>query len=144
MSEGGQPQTIPLYIKAPKVYPREIKVRFASLRVIAAWVLLGMYYVIPWISVNGQQLVLFDLVNRKFHILGLTLWPQDLIILSLLLAMAALTLFFFTALAGRLWCGYACPQTVWTEVFLWMERIAEGGRNRRIKREDRRHKRPKI
>lgn len=133
MSEGGQPQTIPLYIKAPKVYPREIKGRFASLRVIAAWVLLGMYYVIPWISINGQQLVLFDLVNRKFHILGLTLWPQDLIILSLLLAMAALTLFFFTALAGRLWCGYACPQTVWTEVFLWMERITEGRRNQRMR-----------
>jgi len=77
--------------------------------------------------------VLFDLVNRQFHFFGITLWPQDLFILSLLLAMAALSLFFFTALAGRLWCGYACPQTVWTEVFLWMERVTEGKRNKRIK-----------
>jgi cytochrome c oxidase accessory protein FixG len=126
-------ETIPLYVKQEKVYPREIKGRFARLRVIAAWVLLGLYYLLPWINFNGQQIVLFDLVNRQFHIFGLTLWPQDLIILSLLLAMAALSLFFFTALAGRLWCGYACPQTVWTEVFLWMERVTEGRRNKRIK-----------
>ena len=133
MSNTTSQETIPLFVKQPKVYPREIKGRFARLRVIAAWALLGLYYVLPWISVNGQQLVLFDLVNRQFHIFGLTLWPQDLIILSLLLAMAALTLFFFTALAGRLWCGYACPQTVWTEVFLWMERVTEGRRNQRMK-----------
>jgi len=133
MSKTSAGETIPLYVKQPKVYPREVSGRFARLRVIAAWVLLGLYYVLPWVSINGQQLVLFDLVNRKFHILGLTLWPQDLIILSLLLAMAALTLFFFTALAGRLWCGYACPQTVWTEVFLWMERVTEGRRNKRIR-----------
>jgi len=133
MSQSAPPDSIPLYVKPPKVYPREISGRFARLRVIAAWVLLGLFYVLPWISWNGQQIVLFDLVNRQFHILGLTLWPQDLFILSLLLAMAALSLFFFTALAGRLWCGYACPQTVWTEVFLWMERVTEGSRNQRIK-----------
>jgi polyferredoxin len=92
-----------------------------------------MFYVVPWINVGGQQIVLFDMVNRQFHFVGLTLWPQDLFILSLLLAMAALSLFFFTALAGRLWCGYACPQTVWTEVFLWMERVTEGKRNKRMK-----------
>ena len=126
-------QTIPLYVKAPKVYPRETKGRFSRLRVIAAWVLLGLFYVVPWIHWGGQQIVLFDLPGRQFHFLGITLWPQDLIILSLLLALAALTLFFFTALAGRLWCGYACPQTVWTEVFLWMERVTEGSRNKRIK-----------
>jgi len=133
MSNGVSQESIPLYVKQPKVYPREVKGRFARWRVIAAWALLGLYYVLPWISIGGQQIVLFDLVNRQFHIFGITLWPQDLIILSLLLAMAALTLFFFTALAGRLWCGYACPQTVWTEVFLWMERVTEGRRNKRIK-----------
>jgi cytochrome c oxidase accessory protein FixG len=133
MSNGAGNQSIPLYVKQPKVYPREVKGRFARLRVIAAWTLLGLYYVLPWIQIDGQQIVLFDLVNRQFHIFGITLWPQDLIILSLLLAMAALTLFFFTALAGRLWCGYACPQTVWTEVFLWMERVTEGRRNKRIR-----------
>ncbi len=126
-------QSIPLYVKPPKVYPRETSGRFSRLRVIAAWVLLGLFYVLPWINVGGQQIVLFDLVNRQFHIFGMTLWPQDLFILSLLLAMAALSLFFFTALAGRLWCGYACPQTVWTEVFLWMERVTEGSRNKRMK-----------
>lgn len=130
---GNTTQGIPLYVKQDKVYPREIKGRFSRLRVIAAWVLLGIYYVLPWINLDGEQIVLFDLVNRQFHIFGLTLWPQDLIVLSLLLAMAALTLFFFTALAGRLWCGYACPQTVWTEVFLWMERVTEGRRNKRMR-----------
>ncbi len=129
----GNNESIPLYVKQPKVYPRETKGRFSRLRVIAAWVLLGMYYVLPWIQFKGQQVVLFDLVNRQFHFFGITLWPQDLFILSLLLAMAALSLFFFTALAGRLWCGYACPQTVWTEVFLWMEKVTEGKRNKRMK-----------
>jgi len=133
MSKPGSGETIPLYIKSDKVYPREIQGRFARLRVIAAWTLLGLYYLLPWINLDGQQIVLFDLANRQFHILGLTLWPQDLIVLALLLAMAALALFFFTALAGRLWCGYACPQTVWTEVFLWMEKITEGRRNKRIR-----------
>jgi cytochrome c oxidase accessory protein FixG len=129
----GNNESISLYVKQPKVYPRETKGRFSRLRVIAAWVLLGMYYVLPWIQFQGQQIVLFDLVNRQFHFFGITLWPQDLFILSLLLAMAALSLFFFTALAGRLWCGYACPQTVWTEVFLWMEKVTEGTRNKRMK-----------
>lgn len=127
------PEVIPLYVKAPKVYPRETGGRFARLRVIAAWTLLGLYYLLPWINIGGQQIVLFDLPGREFHFFGITLWPQDLFILSLLLAMAALALFFFTALAGRLWCGYACPQTVWTEVFLWMERVTEGSRNKRMK-----------
>ena len=126
-------ESIPLYVKQPKVYPREVAGRFSRLRVTAAWVLLGLFYVLPWININGQQIVLFDLPARQFHFFGLTLWPQDLFILSLLLAMAALSLFFFTALAGRLWCGYACPQTVWTEVFLWMERVTEGTRNQRMK-----------
>ncbi len=126
-------ESIPLYVKPPKVYPREVYGRFSRLRIISAWVLLGLFYVLPWINVQGQQIVLFDLPARQFHFFGLTLWPQDLFILSLLLAMAALSLFFFTALAGRLWCGYACPQTVWTEVFLWMERVTEGTRNQRMK-----------
>jgi cytochrome c oxidase accessory protein FixG len=126
-------QEIKLYVKAPKVYPRETEGRFSRLRVVAAWLLLGLFYVVPWIQVGGQQIVLFDLPAREFHVLGLTFWPQDFVMLALLLAIAAMTLFFVTALAGRLWCGYACPQTVWTEVFLWMERFAEGPRNKRMK-----------
>jgi len=126
-------QEIKLYVKPPKVYPRETEGRFSRLRVTAAWVLLGLFYLVPWIRFDGRQVVLFDLPAREFHVFGLTFWPQDFVMLALLLAIAAMTLFFVTALAGRLWCGYACPQTVWTEVFLWMERFAEGPRNKRMK-----------
>jgi cytochrome c oxidase accessory protein FixG len=122
-----------LYRKEPKIYPRQVKGRFARLRVIAVWVLLGLYYVLPWININGKQSVLFDLPARKFYIFGFTFWPQDFVYLALLLITAGLSLFFFTALAGRLWCGYACPQTVWTETFIWIERWIEGDRAKRMK-----------
>ena len=122
-----------LYRKEPKVYPRHVTGRFARLRVIAVWVLLGLYYVLPWINVGGNQSVLFDLPARKFYILGFTFWPQDFIYLALLMVTAGLSLFFFTALAGRLWCGFACPQTVWTEVFVMIERWTEGDRPKQMK-----------
>jgi len=122
-----------LYEAQQKVYPREVVGRFARLRVSAGWILLGLYYANAWLQWNGRQAFLFDLPARKFYVLGLVLWPQDFIFLTGLLIIAALSLFFFTALAGRLWCGYACPQTVWTEVFLWMERFAEGSRGERMK-----------
>jgi cytochrome c oxidase accessory protein FixG len=122
-----------LYATRQKIYPREIGGRFQRLRVIAVFVLLGIYYVLPWIPWGGRQAVLFDLPARKFHIFALTLWPQDFYFLTWLLVIAALSLFFFTALAGRLFCGYACPQTVWTETFLWMERLAEGSRSQQMK-----------
>jgi cytochrome c oxidase accessory protein FixG len=122
-----------MYQSAAKVYPREIDGRFQRLRKAAVFWLLGMFYAFPWLSWDGRQAVLFDLPARQFHIFGLTFWPQDFIYLSLLLMMAAFSLFFFTAIAGRLWCGYACPQTVWTETFLWIERWTEGSRNQRMK-----------
>jgi len=122
-----------LYRKEPKIYPRQVKGRFARLRVIAVWVLLGLYYVMPWINIAGKQSVLFDLPARKFYILGFTFWPQDFVYLALLMIIAGLSLFFFTALAGRLWCGFACPQTVWTETFIWIERLIEGDRQKRMK-----------
>ncbi len=122
-----------LYAKQPKVYPREIDGRFQRVRTAVVFWLLGMFYVFPWISIGGQQLVLFDLPARRFHVFGLVFWPQDFYLLTLLLVIAALSLFFFTAIAGRLWCGYACPQTVWTEVFLWTERWIEGDRNARMR-----------
>lgn len=121
------------YVKERKVYPRDVSGRFDRLRKLAVYWLLGMYYLFPWLVWNGRQAVLFDLPARKFYIFGLTFWPQDFILLSMLLAILALTLFFTTALAGRLWCGYACPQTVWTEVFLWIERWVEGDRAKRMK-----------
>lgn len=122
-----------LYAKHQKIYPREVHGIFARLRVLGVLVLLGMYYILPWIQYEGHQSVLFDLPARKFYIFGLTFWPQDFFYLAALLIIAALSLFFFTALAGRLWCGYACPQTVWTEVFLWIERMIEGDRPQQMK-----------
>jgi cytochrome c oxidase accessory protein FixG len=122
-----------LYRKEPKIYPRQVTGRFARLREIAVWVLLGLFYLLPWITIGGKQAMLFDLPARKFYLFGLTFWPQDFVYLALLLITAGLSLFFFTALAGRLWCGFACPQTVWTEVFIWIERWIEGDRPKRMK-----------
>ncbi|MCB1636161.1 MAG: 4Fe-4S binding protein, partial [Xanthomonadales bacterium] len=122
-----------MYVKPPKIYPREISGRFTRLRNAAVFWLLGMFYLFPWFNWDARQAVLFDLPARKFYVFGLVFWPQDFFLLAALLIIAALTLFFFTALAGRLWCGFACPQTVWTEVFLWLERFAEGRRNEQIK-----------
>src|SRR5690606_23059587 len=129
----GNPEAGGMYAAHAKVYPREIKGRFQSLRKLAVFALLGLYYLLPWVQWGERQAVLFDLPARKFHIFGLVFWPQDFFYLALLLIIAALALFFFTAVAGRLWCGYACPQTVWTEVFIWMEQLAEGNRNQRMK-----------
>ena len=125
----------PLYAKHEKVYPREVHGLFATLRVTGVLVLLGIFYGTPLLRWDGHQAVLFDLPARKFYIFGLTLWPQDFVYLTGLLIVAALSLFFFTALAGRIWCGYACPQTVWTEAFLWMERKIEGSRSQQMKRD---------
>lgn len=122
-----------LYAKHEKVYPRQVHGLFASLRMTGVLSLLGLYYLLPWFNWDGRQAVLFDLPERKFYIFDLVFWPQDFFYLAMLLIIAALALFFFTALAGRLWCGFACPQTVWTEVFLWMERLVEGNRNKQMK-----------
>jgi cytochrome c oxidase accessory protein FixG len=122
-----------LYEKAPDIFPRKIKGVFNTLRGLSAWALLGLYYAVPWFNYDGHQAILFDLPARKFYLLGLTIWPQDFILLSWLLIIAAMVLFFATSLAGRLWCGYACPQTVWTESFIWVERFFEGDRNKQMK-----------
>ena len=122
-----------MYASEAKIHPREIDGRLQRLRTIAVFWLLGMFYLFPWLNWGQRQMVLFDLPARKFYVFGLSFWPQDFFYLSMLLMIAAFALFFFTALAGRLWCGYACPQTVWTEVFLWMERWTEGKRPQRIK-----------
>lgn len=122
-----------LYKKKEKLYVREVHGIWATMRNVAMAVLLGLYYGMAWISWNGQQIVLFDLPNRKFHLFGFTFWPQDFIYLSALLIIAALALFMFTAIAGRLWCGYACPQTVWTEIYMWIERMIEGDSRKRKK-----------
>jgi len=122
-----------LYKKRQKIYPREVHGLFAALRTMGVVVLLGLYYILPWLQWDGRQAVLFDLPERKFYIFDLVFWPQDFFYLALLLIVAALGLFFVTALAGRVWCGYACPQTVWTEAFLWIERKVEGSRPQQMK-----------
>lgn len=122
-----------LYQKRQKIYPREVHGLFAALRSFGVFALLGLYYVTPWLQWDSRQAVLFDLPERKFYILNMVFWPQDFFYLTLLLIVAALGLFFVTALAGRVWCGYACPQTVWTELFLWIERKVEGNRNKQMK-----------
>jgi cytochrome c oxidase accessory protein FixG len=88
---------------------------------------------VPWLTWNGRQAVLFDLASRKFYIFGLVFWPQDIVYLTVLLIISAYSLFLFTAVAGRLWCGFACPQTVYTEIFIWIERMVEGERLARMK-----------
>ena len=122
-----------LYEVRRKIYPRSVSGIFARWRVVFVLLTQILFYGLPWLSWNGRQAVLFDLVQRKFYIFGLILWPQDVIYLTLLLILSALSLFLFTAVAGRLFCGYACPQTVYTEVFMWIERKVEGDRFARIR-----------
>jgi cytochrome c oxidase accessory protein FixG len=122
-----------LYEVRRKIYPRAVHGWFAAWRWALVWATQIVFYGGPWLSWNERQAVLFDIAQRKFYLFGLVFWPQDIIYLAVLLIVSALALFLFTALAGRLWCGYACPQTVYTEIFLWVERKIEGDRNARMK-----------
>jgi len=125
----------PLYEVRQKIYPRAVTGAFARWRLALVIGTQLVFYGTPWLEWNARQAVLFDLGARKFYVFGLVLWPQDFIYLTLLLVISALSLFLFTAVGGRLWCGYACPQTVYTEIFLWIERHIEGDRARRMKRD---------
>ncbi len=116
-----------------KIYMRSVTGLFARWRLIFVGLTQLIFYTIPWLNWNDRQAVLFDLGARKFYIFGMVLWPQDVIYLTLLLLISALGLFLFTAVAGRLFCGYACPQTVYTEIFMWIERHTEGDRVARIR-----------
>src|SRR4029078_1162247 len=122
-----------LYAADKKIYPRAVHGWFAAWRWLLVWGTQLVFYSGAWLTWNGRQAVLFDIAHRKFYIFGLVFWPQDIIYLAVLLIVSALSLFLFTAVAGRLWCGYACPQTVYTEIFLWIERWVEGDRNARMR-----------
>jgi cytochrome c oxidase accessory protein FixG len=124
---------VSMYQKAPDIYPRAVKGWFAAWRWAMVWLTQLFFYGLPWLQWGGRQAVLFDLEAQRFYILGLVLYPQDLIFLAALLVLSALALFFFTAVAGRLWCGYTCPQTVYTEIFMWVERRIEGDRIARMR-----------
>jgi cytochrome c oxidase accessory protein FixG len=122
-----------LYEVRKKIYPRAVTGVFALWRWVAVWATQLVFYGLPWLTWNDRQAVLFDLVHRKFYIFGLVFWPQDIVYLTVLLIISAYSLFLFTAVGGRLWCGYACPQTVYTEIFMWIERKIEGDRMKRMK-----------
>lgn len=132
-TEKSKTDSVSLYEAQKKVYPRSISGVFARWRWIMVYVTQLVFYCLPWLQWGERQMVLFDLGARRFYIFGLVLYPQDFIYLTGLLIISALALFLFTAVAGRLWCGFACPQTVYTEIFMWVEHKIEGDRSARIR-----------
>ena len=129
----GVPQAVSLYEKQKTIYPRSVHGAFARWRWAMVWLTQILFYGAPWLMWNGRQAVLFELTSRRFYIFDLVLYPQDFIYLTGVLVLSAFGLFFFTAVGGRLWCGYTCPQTVYTEIFLWVEHHTEGERGARMK-----------
>lgn len=132
-AETSKAESVSLYEAQKKVYPRSISGVFARWRWIMVYVTQLVFYCLPWLQWGERQMVLFDLGARRFYIFGLVLYPQDFIYLTGLLIISALALFLFTAVAGRLWCGFTCPQTVYTEIFMWVEHKIEGDRSARIR-----------
>jgi polyferredoxin len=126
-------QMVSLYAKQKKIYARSVTGRFVNWRWGFVWLTQIIFYGLPWLMWGDRQAVLLDVVTRRFYIFGLVFHPQDFIYLTALLLVSAYSLFLFTAVAGRLWCGYACPQTVYSEIFMWVERKIEGDRNARMK-----------
>lgn len=128
-------QLIDLYESAERIHPKKVKGRFAKLRIAVLVITQLVFYLLPWMSYNGRQAVWFDVLGRHFYIFGLSLEPADLLYLTGLLIISAYGLFWWTTIAGRLWCGYACPQTVYTEIMFWIDYFVEGDRNQRLKLE---------
>ena len=128
---GGDEQT--LYVARKKLQVRSTFGVFTNWRWAMVWLTQILYYGLPWLTWNDRQAVLFHLTERKFYVFGWVFWPQDVFYLAILLIISAYALFFFTAIAGRLWCGYTCPQTVYTEIFMWIEEKIEGDHNKRRK-----------
>ena len=124
---------ISLYESQDKVYPRSVSGFFTQWRWVMIWLTQLFFYGVPWLEWGQRQALLFNLEAKRFYIFKLVLYPQDLIYLTAILIISALSLFLFTAIAGRLWCGYTCPQTVYTEIFIWIERKIEGDRATRMK-----------
>jgi cytochrome c oxidase accessory protein FixG len=126
-------KTISLYQKTAKVYPRTVSGYFKNWRWLMIWLTQIVFYGLPWLQYGERQAFLLDINAQRFYLFGMVIFPQDLFYLALLLIVCALGLFLFTAVAGRLWCGFSCPQSVYTEIFLWMERRIEGDRMARQK-----------
>lgn len=128
-----KPLQVSLYQKRKKIHARLITGPYQRLRHLTIWITLSWFFTAPWLTWQGRQAIWFDLPGRKFYIFGYTFWPQDLIFLTGGLIFAAIALFFFTTILGRLWCGYTCPQTVWTKIFMRIEEYCEGSRSQRMK-----------
>ena len=126
-------EEITLYKARKSIHPRAVSGYFATRRWFFVWFTQLLFYGLCWLPWNDRQAVLFHLVERKFYIFGMVLWPQDVFYLAIILIISAYSLFLFTAVAGRLWCGYTCPQTVYTEIFVWIESKIEGDHSARIK-----------
>jgi cytochrome c oxidase accessory protein FixG len=128
----------PLYQKRRKIFPRRVNGTFRRVKWIVLALTLGVYYLLPWVRWDRgpnapDQAVLVDFPSRRFYFFFIEIWPQEVYYLTGLLIIAALSLFLVTSIAGRVWCGYACPQTVWTDLFIWVERLIEGDRNARMR-----------
>jgi cytochrome c oxidase accessory protein FixG len=128
----------PLYAGRIKVYPKRIQGLFRRLKWAVLAICLGLYYTVPWLRWDRgphapDQAILLDLPGQRGYFFGIEIWPQEIYFLAGLLILGALALFLVSSLFGRLWCGYACPQTVWTDLFMWVERLVEGDRNARMK-----------
>lgn len=132
-SNNNKPETVELYASRKKIYVKSVQGLFQRIRFFSLWALMGMYFLFCWLQIGGEPLILFDLPAREFHLFGTTFYPKDFILLSGMLIIAAFGLFFITTLFGRVWCGYTCPQTVWTFIFMWVEEKVEGSRNKRMK-----------
>jgi cytochrome c oxidase accessory protein FixG len=132
-NKDGEIRYVNLYESEAKIYTRKISGFYQRIRRYTGIPLILGFLLLPWFSINGDPAVLFDLASRKFHILGLIFWPQDFMLLAWALIISAFTLFTVTVLLGRVWCGFTCPQTVWTLMFISVEHFCEGDRNKRIK-----------
>ena len=121
------------YHPRDRIYVRAVKGLHQAIRRYMGFVFMGLFMLLPWLRYDGHQAILLDITEQKFNIFALTLWPQDFTVLAWIFIIAAYALFFITAFYGRVWCGYLCPQTVWTFIFLWFEEKFQGSRNQRMK-----------
>lgn len=121
------------YTPGNHIYVRTVKGFYQRIRRYMNIFFMLAFFATPWIQYNGKQAILFEIAEQKFHLFGLTLWPQDLLALAFLFMIGAFALFFVTSFYGRVWCGYLCPQTVWTHIFIWIEEKIEGTANQRKK-----------
>lgn len=131
-------ESVQLFAKQAKIYPRRVWGKFRKLKWITMVTLLAIYYGAPWLRWNRgehapDQAILIDIGHTRAYFFGIEIWPQEVYYITGILILAAISLFFITSLFGRVWCGYACPQTVWTDLFVWVERIVQGDRNARKK-----------